>query len=70
MIVGKYAYYEVSLLQPIVAVTCIEKYRPQNRNSNQSNMQESFASLFQKATQNHADKKKQSTNTNGFDVIC
>ena len=68
MIVGKYAYYEVSLLEPIAAITCINRNRPQNRNSNKSSTQESFASLFQKATQKHAEKKKQSTN--GFDVIC
>lgn len=68
MSVAKNAYYEFYLLQPVGQVEPIEKYRPMKRNSKQSNSQESFASLFQKATQKHAANKKH--NSNGFDVLC
>jgi len=68
MIVGKNAYYEFYLLQPIGQVERIEKYRPMSRHSKQSSQQESFASLFQKATKKHAANKEH--NSNGFDVLC
>ena len=68
MSVAKTAYYEFSLIQAVSQIEPIEKYRPMSRHSKQSNHQESFASLFQKATQKHAANKK--NNPNGFDVIC
>ena len=68
MIVGKSAYYDFYLLQPIGQVEPVEKYRPLKRNTKQSSQHESFASLFQKATQKHAASKKH--NSNGFDVLC
>lgn len=68
MIVGKSAYYDFYLLQPISQVEPIEKMRRMSRNLKQDMGQESFASLFQKATQKHAANKKHSSN--GFDVLC
>jgi len=68
VIVGKNAYYEFYLLQPISQVEPVEKYRPMNRNTKQGTQYESFASLFQKATQKHAANKQH--NSNGFDVLC
>ena len=68
MIVGRSAYYDFYLLQPIGQVEPVEKYRPLKRNTKQSNQHESFASLFQKATQKHAANQKH--NSNGFDVLC
>ena len=68
MIVGRSAYFEFYLLQPIGQVEPIERIRPMNRNAKQGNQHESFASLFQKATQKHAANKK--NNSNGFDVLC
>ena len=67
MIVGKYAYYELYLLQPVNEVSKIEKQRSMNRNTKQNNGQESFASCFQKAIQRHAESKKH--NVNGFDMV-
>ncbi len=63
--VGKYAYYELYLLQPVNEVSKIEKQRPMNRHTKQN--QESFASLFQKAAQRHAESKKHGLNS--FDMI-
>lgn len=68
MSVAKTAYYEFSLIQAVTQIEPIEKYRPLSRHSKQHSNQESFASLFQKATQKHAANKKH--NPNGFDVIC
>jgi len=39
-----------------------------NRNAKQDSQHESFASMFQKATQKHATNKKYSSN--GFDALC
>jgi len=68
MIVGRSAYYEFYLLQPIGQVEPIERIRPMNRNAKQDSQHESFASMFQKATQKHATNKKYSSN--GFDALC
>lgn len=68
MSVGKSAYFDFYLLQPIGQVDLIEKHRPKSRNSKQKGQPESFASLFQKATQKHAENKKHGSN--GFDVLC
>ena len=68
MSVARNAYYDFYLLQPIGQVEPIERNRPLRRNLNQSNEQESFASLFKKVAQKHAANKKH--NSNGFDVLC
>ena len=67
MIVARYAE-NIYLLQPVGQVEPIEKYRSMKRHTKQSNSQESFTSLFQKAVQKHATNKKH--NSNGFDVLC
>ena len=54
---------QIYLLQPIGQVEPVEKYRPLKRNTKQSNQHESFASLFQKATQKHAANKKNNSVT-------
>ena len=68
MIVGRSAYCEFYLLQPIGQVEPVERFKPMNRNTKQSSQHESFASLFQKATKKHATNKKHSSN--GFDALC
>ena len=68
MSVARTAYYEFNLLQAITQVEPIPKCRPMNRHTNQQSQQESFASLFQKATKKHAENKKHASN--GFDVLC
>lgn len=65
---GRYAYYELNLLQPVEQVEKIERLRPMNRHTNQNSQQESFASIFQKVAKKHEANQKYSAST--FDRLC
>jgi len=67
MIVARYAD-SIYLLQPVVQVNRIEKQRSIKRDSQQKNENNPFAFVFQKATERHAQAKKQGSN--GFDMTC
>lgn len=65
--VAKYAD-NLYLLQPVDKVSRIGKLRKDSSHARQSYSQESFATFFQRAIQNHEKAKKQTANK--FDMVC